>query len=108
MFHNYYNLPYEGLVGITKKRGTIRANHIIHARIDHFKNPNESINQLKLALSLIFKCAEDKNLSKISIPAVCDYRGFSRGYFIGALHESIQEHVEKTTMKDLEEISVIT
>ena len=89
LYHNYYNLPYQGLVGITKKRGAIRANYIIHARIDQFKNPNESIDNLKTVLSQIFKCAEEKNLSTISIPAFCDYRGFERGYFIGALYESI-------------------
>jgi O-acetyl-ADP-ribose deacetylase (regulator of RNase III) len=76
LYHNYYNLPYKGLVGITKKRGTIKAEYIIHARIDKFKNPNESINNLKTVLSQIFKCAEDKNLRRISIPAVCNYRGF--------------------------------
>ena len=89
LIHNYYNLPYDGIVGITKKRGAIRAEYIIHARIDHFKNANESIDHLKYVLAQIFKCAEDKNLQQIVIPAICEYRGFSRGYFMGALYESI-------------------
>ena len=89
MYHKYYNLPYDGMVGITKKRGAIRANYIIHARIDTFKNANESIDHLKYVLAQIFKCAEDKNLRQIAIPAICDYRGFSSGYFMGALYESI-------------------